>query len=274
MPIVAQGSVLDPPFQLETRNGTGDYVDPTNLTLTFRDSLGADVFGFPVAYPGSIVKDAVGRYHFDYTIPVGLATGTYYAVWEAILLGAPESAQETWEVVPAGSLTVGGLDFMLKPEDYDSVRGLLGVTTLDVEDTDIEKSAFAPQAEYLVKTRISNWTTQILDTQQLFVLRMATVYKTACLMAESFVRGGTIGLVRPLSTGEGRDWSAAAEQFCARYEYWVAIADQNDTGNVGDDYTIKPLWRSGPTAARLRRQRAMINPEDMPWYRFPPYWRP
>lgn len=274
MPIVVQGATLDPPFQLEARNSSGDLADPTNLSLTFTDSLGVPQAGFPVTYPGSIIKDSIGRYHYDYTIPLSLPLGTYYSIWSGILLGAPETAQEQWEVVLPGSLTTGPLDFLQNPNDYDSIRGLLGVTTLDVEDSDIDLTSFAPQAEYLVKARISNWSTQMLNTDQLYVLRLATMYKTACLMAESFVRGGTIGLARPLSTGEGRDWAAAAEQFCARYEYWVSIADQSDTPDIDSDYTIKPLWRSGPTAARLRRQRAMINPEDWWWYRFPPYWKP
>ena len=277
MPIIAAGASGTP--SLDVRNSNGDFVDPSNITLEIRDSLGDAIAGFPVVYPGTIVKDSVGQYHYSWTVPSGLAVGTYYAVWSAILLGSPEETQETWEVVGAGSLTAAGLDFLLKPDDYNAVRGLLGVTTLDVEDTDIEFTSFAPQAEMLVKRRISNWATQMTFPDQLFVLRLATIYQTACLMARSFVRGGTIGLVRPLSTGEGRDWAEIADGFCARYEYWVNIADDSDTDDADDSsFFIHPLRVGGPTSFRVARRRAgtvLTNgqPLDADWWVYPPLFR-
>jgi len=275
VPIVTQGGTA--PLRLDVRSGTGDFTDPTNLTLTFKDSLGVAQSGFPIAYPGSVIKDAVGQYHFDYLVPALQTIGTYTAVWDAILAGAPTEAQETWQIVAAGSLSVGGLDLFLAPDDYEAVRGLLGVTTLDVEDSDILRAVFAPHAELLVKRRVSNWSTQMTDPDQFFVMRLAVVYKTACLMAESWVRGGTIGLSRPLSTGEGRDWAEAAEKFCAGYEYWVNIANQSDVDSTASAiFTIKPLFVSGPTRVRLAHRRAgtitPIPPEDLPWFSYPPFW--
>lgn len=278
MPIVAQGAVLDPPFRLDARNGSGQSVDPTNVTLTLKDSLGATVSGFPVTYnPGAIVKDSIGHYHYDWTVPVGFPLGTYTAQWDAILLGAPESAFETYEVVAAGSLTTGPLDFFYNPDDYEAVRNLLGVTTLDVENSDIDSLPFAPHAELDVKRRISNWTTQMLDPDLLIILRLATVYRTACLMAESFVHGGTIGLVRPLAVGEGRDWKSHAETLCAQYEYWVTVADNSDSdGEDGSIFDIHPLRVGGPTRVFLaRRARFGTFDNGMPipsWVRHPPFW--
>ena len=275
MPIAAQGAV-DQPISLDVRNGTGDYTDPTNLSLTFRNSLGVVQSGFPITYPGAIIKDAVGRYHYDYDVPLSLPTGTYTALWEGILNGAPTEAQETWEIVATGSMSVGGLDFLIDPDDYEGVRGLLGVTTLDVENSDILRPVFGPHAELLVKQRISNWAIQMTDPDSLFMLRLATVYKTACLMAESWVRGGTIGLARPLSTGEGRDWAEAAQQFCQGYEYWINIVDQADDALSSTAiYTIHPMRVSGPTAVRLAHRRAgtAIRPEDEPWFVYPPFWK-
>lgn len=278
MPIKAQGATGAPNPQLDVRNSTGDYTDPTNLSLTIRDvATGDPLAGFPVSYPGDIVKDAVGRYHFDWDVPSDLPITDYDAVWSAILLGSPVTAQERWEIVAPGSMSTSGFDFLIKPDDYDAIRGLLGVTTLDVEDTDIELVAFGPLAEVLVKRRISNWSTQIIDPSSLFILRMATIYQTACLMARSFVRGGTIGLVRPLGTGEGRDWAAAADQFCGQYEYWINIADQSDTdGENGADFTIDPLKVGGPTSFRIARRHARgstYDPTAASWYQFPPFWK-
>lgn len=276
MPIISQGAPAT--LSLDVRNGSGDPVDPSSLTLAVNDSIGDPQAGFPVLYPGSIIKDSVGHYHYDWDVPALQPVGAYTAVWEAILLGAPEQAQEHWEVVASGSMSAGGLDFLQKPEDYDAIRGLLGVTTLDVEDTDIELQAFGPHAERLIKNRISNWATQMTDTSNLFVLRLSAVYQTACLMAESFVRGGTIGLVRPLSVGEGRDWADAAEKFCSRYEYWVNIADALDDPDASTAiYAIMPMRIGGPTSARISQARATgayVSETDrlLPWWSFPPYW--
>lgn len=273
MPIRAQGSTAD--FQLEVRNGSGDFVDPTNLSLTFKDHLGATVSGFPEVYPGDIVKDAVGRYHLDFPIPSVFTTGSYTAQWDGIIAGSPTQAFESWEIVPQGSMSTGGFDIIINPDDYDAVRGLLGVTTLDVENSDIERTPFGPEAELMVKRRISNWATQINDPDMHQVLRLAVVYQTACLMARSWVRGGTIGLARPLSTGEGRDWAEAADSFCGRYEYWVAIADDSDDDPNDDSlFTIKPLWVSGPTTVRNARRRSALpgDPSTQAWWNYPPFW--
>jgi hypothetical protein len=178
MPLVTAGAPAL--VNLDVRNSTGDPVDPTNLSLAIKDLFGTPIAGFPIAYPGDIIRDSVGNYHYDWSVPSLLPLGGYTAVWDAILLGSPEETQEHWEVVAPGSLSTAGLDFLVKPEDYDAIRGLLGVTTLDVEDSDIELLAFGPNAERLVKNRISNWTTQVTDPAMLFVLRLATVYQTAC----------------------------------------------------------------------------------------------
>lgn len=275
MPLVAQGAPAT--INLTVRNSTGDLTDPTNISLTIRDSMGDPLAGFPVAYgPGPVVKDGVGQYHYIWTVPALQAIDSYTALWGAILLGAPETAQETWEVVAPGSLSTSGLDFLVSPDDYDAIRGLLGVTTLDVEDSQIDFVAFAPHAELLVKRRISNWADQILDPTQLLVLRLATIYQVACLMANSYVRGGTIGMVRPLSVGEGRDWAQEAANFCAQYEYWLNIADQSDDPDESDAiFDIHPLRVNGPTRVRIARRRAGLytftDPAALPWYRYPPF---
>lgn len=276
MPIIAAGATK--PVSLDARNSTGDPLDPTNLTLEMRDFLGDPIAGFPVTYPGTIIKDSVGNYHFDWTVSSGQTLGGYTAVWAGILLGVPSETQEHWEVVASGSLTASGLDFLVKPDDYDAIRGVLGVTRLDVEDTDIELLSFGPNAERLIKNRISNWATQVGNPENLFVLRLAAVYQTACLMAESFVHGGTIGLVRPLSVGEGRDWAAAAQTFCSRYEYWIVIADASDDDDPDESmYEIHPLKHGGPTARRVVQRRSQgILVEGtgrlLPWWSYPPYW--
>lgn len=272
MPLRAQGATAN--FALDVRNVTGDSVDPTNLSLTFKTALGATVSGFPEVYPGDIVKDAVGHFHLDWAVPALFTLGTYTAQWDGILNGAPTQAFETWEIVPAGSMTTGVLDFLQAPEDYEAIRGLLGVTTLDVENSDIDRTAFAPQAELLVKRRIGNWLDQVAIPDQLYVLRLASIYQTACLMAESFVRGGTIGLVRPLSTGEGRDWAEAAVQFCSRSDYWINIADANDdTDSMESAYDVHPMRVGGPTSLRVRRARAGSASAASAWWNgYPPFW--
>ena len=272
MPIQTQGSEAH--FSLDVRNSSGDFTDPSNLSFTFRDSLGGHVAPFPVAYPGAIVKDTVGQFHYDWTIPLGLAIGNYSAYWAGILLGAPTSALELWQIAPAGSMTTSGLDFLLKPDDYDAIRGLLGVTTLDIEDTDIELVPFGPAAELHIKRRVSNWATQVLDTHKLFPLRMAAIYRVAYEMSISYVHGGLIGLASERFRGENRNWVLASAQFLAGYQYWLDIADESDIKDENTaDYEIRPIFNNGPTRRRnmrMRRGQMIYDPWVASLWGFPP----
>lgn len=76
----------------------GPAEDPTTLTLTIYLNA-APVFG-PVTLP-SIVKDGVGRYHYDYMVPLDAALGTYTVAWASMQPGdtGPEIEYETFEVV-------------------------------------------------------------------------------------------------------------------------------------------------------------------------------
>lgn len=271
MPIVGQGS--DAILRSESRNGAGQLQDAASITLTLKDSAAVTQSGFPVVAP-AIVHDGIGLYHYTWSVPIGFTLGTYTAVWESIINSTPAVGNDIVEVTPAGSISFGR-EFMVDPDDYDAVRGLLGVTTLDVENSDIDLAAFAPQAELEVMRRISNWSAQQLVPDQLYVLRLATIYKTACLLAESFVRGGTIGLVRPLATGEGRDWAAAAMMFCSRFDYWINIADQSDDSTTDSNaiFTINPVRVGGPTRWRIAHRRSRVGTMlEGSWLGFPPYW--
>jgi hypothetical protein len=272
MPIVGQGGSVT--LRSEARNGAGQLQDATSVTLTVQTTSAVAQSGFPVVEP-AISHDGVGLYSYTWNVPSNQPLASYVAHWESIINGGAALGDEPIEVVIAGSISFGTIDFLAMPDDYDSIRGLLGVTTLDVEDSDINFTAFAPQAELLLKRRISNWVDQMADPDLMQVLRLATIYKTACLMAESFVRGGTIGLVRPLSIGEGRDWAEAAELFCSKYEYWANIADgSDDDGEVGSMYTTRVLFMGGPTSVRIAHRRAgtATEPTANPWFEYPPFW--
>jgi len=85
------------------------------------------------------------------------------------------------------------------------------------------------------------------------------------------VRGGTVGLVRPLAVGEGRDWAQAADQFCAQYDYWINIADADDSDETADnEWDIDPLKKGGPTSVRIARRNS--GSMTFPWFSYPPYW--
>jgi hypothetical protein len=269
MPIGAQGGEV--PLKTEARNGSGQLQDASTVSLTLQDFSGGIVAGYPVVEP-AIIHTGVGLYQYTWFVPVDQSIGSYTASWHSFINGLDAVGSETVEVVPPGSMSTGALDFLTKPDDYEAVRALLGVTGIDLHDETIELPSFGPQADLLVKQRVSNWASQLSDPLQNEVLHLAATYATAALIAESYVHGGTLGLIRPLSTGEGRDWAATTKLLWLRYQYWLNLADQNDVADESTAiYDILPLRISGPTALRIRRSRLLFGNRYETWLRYPPF---
>jgi hypothetical protein len=252
---------------LSYTGSNGSLVDVASLSLSINDEFGNPITGFPVVEP-AIVRTALGTYHYLWNVPLLTPADTYLAHWSGVVDGNLRTADEYVIVALPGSFSISGLDFLVPPDDYDAIRALLGVTTLDLTDDVIQLPAFAQQAEHEIKRRVSNWSSQIGDSDNLYVLRAATIYATAALLAESWVHGGTIGFVRPLETGGGRKWDVAAASFWAKYNYWLAIADQSDVDNQDTSlFTIRPIRYGGPT--RHRKTVGYAMGRLIPWWRDP-----
>jgi hypothetical protein len=123
MPIVAQGGTVT--LEAVVGHSNGSPADDANLTLTILDDAGVPVAGFPVAIP-PIVRDDLGEYHYDWTVPALLPVGDYTATWDATVDGADAGGSEQVEVVPPGSVGTTGLT-------TDQFRAFQTTTLADAE---------------------------------------------------------------------------------------------------------------------------------------------
>lgn len=266
MPTIARGATKD--VSATVHNGNRIPDDPASLTLTLRDPDGVALAGFPVLWPpdGDLTRDGVGQFHYEWTVAGDAAEGTYIADWGGVLDGLPVIGVEYWEVVAPGTIDPGMYLSFIDPEDYDGIRHLLGVERIDLPDTTIESYPFAPNAEMQIKGRISNWETQLADPDGAQVLRLATAYLTASLIAEGYVMGGTLGHIRPKE--EVRDWAKLAQTLATRFGEWFVVLEENDEPSTEEEtyFDLSMVALSGPT--RWRNYS-----EDIPeteWLKYPP----
>ena len=106
MPRVAQGGVVTLRGNVGRVNGyPADPDVGAALTLTILAPTGATVAGFPVTTP-AIERDALGQYHYDWTVPALLAIDDYTATWATLVDGAAAGGSETVEVVAPGTITM------------------------------------------------------------------------------------------------------------------------------------------------------------------------
>jgi hypothetical protein len=233
MPIVAQGGDLT--LDALVRNGASAPCDATDLAVAIYTLAGALVDG-PFVEP-AISHLALGQYRYIWAVPDLQAIGTYEAKWSGKdNFGATVLGDETFDVVEPGSILVGPLDFLVKPDDYDGVRNLLGVTVLDLPDETIEMLPFAPHAEILVKAEIVDWEDIPMDDPRWMLLRLGTAYATAALIAESNAKGGFLGLVRGEGSRSAADWDSIAKTF---WSYFQRLVDQGEDP-YGQEMVIGP----------------------------------
>lgn len=151
-------------------------------------------------------------------------------------------------------------DFIVDAEDYDSIRALLGVETVDVEDTIIDLPAYGPTVEARIKSAVTDWETLLDDDEALIFLKNAAYYGTAATLAESYVKGGTVSLVH--EEQPRRNWSEWARIFWQRYEEFCSRARAERDPNTEDD-SMPMVKFSGPTRSRGVRSD---------WTSYPPVW--
>jgi hypothetical protein len=193
--IAAQGTTAT--LSALVRNGAGQPTAAPDLTLTVYDpAAGVEL---TVAIP-TIVVDGVGLYHYDWVLDANEPLGAYTATWQGTVGGQPVTGNETIEVVPAGSIFTDPVTF-IDAGDYASIRFLLGVEEIDLRDDVIVSLAFAQHAELRVKTVFPTWHDLVVNSLPWKYLKTATAYATAALIAESYAKGGMIGLARGQGVG-------------------------------------------------------------------------
>jgi len=254
--LLGQPMVLD----LTTKNLAGALTDPTTLTLTIEQPSGA-LLGPSGAYAwppdGSIiVKSSAGTFTATITPTLQglhsyrwIATGTAAGVFEGV-----------FEVV---SVQVDVLSILKLPEDFEAIRNVLGVTTLDLEDSTIKSLAYAPWAEIQAKQRVTTWATDLVDATKGPQLRLAVVYLAGALVAETYAKGGMIGFVpSTVSNLPPRDWKQTAAELRAAYEAVIEFLTLGSTVPVEFDLVGQKV--NGPS-------RTYYKPKvGSDWWKYPP----
>lgn len=239
--LAAQGSDLD--LTAFGRTGTNQSQDIDSITLTIEDANSNIIVG-PVSLP-PIVRVTLGHYVYTWAIPSLQTIGTYYAQWSGIgdVDGSVLAGLEEIQVVAEGYISTSA--FFPAPDGYEDVRNLLGVTDLDLTNEVIASAPFLGQAELMLKRAVSDWETN-LDVDKQTLLRLASEYATAALIAESMAKGGFMSLVR--TEGGNRDWDKMAALLWSRYFSLMSAGDEPS----GQLYMLPMLYRTSPT----RRARA------------------
>jgi len=267
MPIVAQGGTikLDALFRNSSQQATEP--DAGSVSVQLRDPIGNVVLG-PFAEPPIVNEPGVGAFSYTWSVPINAALGTWVAEWFGNIAGDTIGPGNDFiEVVLPGTIATPGLSFLIKPDDYDAIRAVLGMADADLTDEQIELSTFAEQGEERVKARISNWEDQVGDPDRLYALRVAAAYATAALIAESYAKGGAIGNVYP-TTRDPSDWDALATLLWQRHEEWMAMAEAWDD-NPEPTFSVPLVRLAGPS----RSNQPSVDTVP-PWtHGMPAWWR-
>jgi hypothetical protein len=94
------------PWVAQVRDGDHLPTDASTLQLLVLDPSGHVVDGFPVDL-ASMVRDDLGRYHYNWAVPALADTGTYLATWTGTLTsGTIGPTNDSVDVVLAGSIVV------------------------------------------------------------------------------------------------------------------------------------------------------------------------
>lgn len=86
------------PVQVSFMNANGQLADPDSIVLTITDPASVVTtyhFADPGSDPDEIVKDAVGKYHFRFTVPDGAAAGMWNVMWVGAGAAVANGAQVT-----------------------------------------------------------------------------------------------------------------------------------------------------------------------------------
>lgn len=102
---VAQGETYT--WSATIRDGNGFLADCADLALTIADPDGDVLAGFPVTAP-AIIHDALGEYHYVWSVGAGEQLGVYDADWSGTVDGLAVGGSDSVEVMVAGTVSPVG----------------------------------------------------------------------------------------------------------------------------------------------------------------------
>lgn len=74
----------------------GAYVDPSTMTMSVLNPSGTEALNKAL---GDLVKDAVGKYHYDYDTAVDAPPGTWTVNVKAVISGLDEKGRGLFSIV-------------------------------------------------------------------------------------------------------------------------------------------------------------------------------
>jgi hypothetical protein len=124
MPTVAQGGTVR--VSAIYRDASNALVDPTTPTLEIRNP--SDVV---VATGLTPLREAIGEYYYDYSVPVGAELGTWIARFSGVIQGYTTSGDEEFVVVVPGSVAAGEQVGLVSLADFKLALGKSPAVTAD-----------------------------------------------------------------------------------------------------------------------------------------------
>lgn len=151
----------------------GQPVDPSAISLSILQ--GSTPIAGPFAYPGTIVRDLVGLFHYDWSVPQAQALGAYIASWTATVSGTTRTGYENFNVVVGFDVITGNPDGWASLTD---VAALTGAVVTDAQLTQanavVEMHSGRVYSQAIARTgsRDAEW------------MRRACAYQAAWMLAQ------------------------------------------------------------------------------------------
>lgn len=116
----AQGGIAR--FQVEfLDHPQGAPIDPTSISLQVLQN--STPIAGPFVYPGTIVRDLLGFYHYDWSVPSAQALGSYIASWTAVVSGTSRTGYEAFNIVAGFDVITGNPSGWATLTDVSNLTG-------------------------------------------------------------------------------------------------------------------------------------------------------
>jgi hypothetical protein len=210
----------------------GVDTDPTTLTFRITEPDGT-VTTYVYLTDVALVKDSVGDYHVDWAVD---QIGVHY--YEFVGTGtAALTLRGSFLSMESSAPAVAGIVILTKVADWDSIRGLIGITSSDVTDAELINLPFLPVAEAVIIEAVPTYAA--LTGSNKVYMRMATAQYCAALLCQRMANQQRARERAGEYVSGDMDWAEMqASCFSACYSYLDRISTYTTT-------TVSPMRAAG-----------------------------
>jgi hypothetical protein len=151
----------------------GSPVDPSAITLTIFQ--GSTTIAGPWTYPGTIVRDLLGLFHYDWSIPQAEPLGSYTASWTATVNSTQRTGYEVFNIVAGFDVITGN------PFGWATAADVLSLTGATVSDAQL---AQANAAIELHAGKVYSLAKDHTGARDLEWMRRACSYQAAWMLSQ------------------------------------------------------------------------------------------